>query len=303
MQRTRRVALVAAMVGLSGCGSLGAHAPPARLQVPAPLISPEEEALLGANLDAVINSETRAAPGALQDYFQTLLDQLVDAAAADRDGMILSVKVLDNPEIGNVFATPSGSIYITSGILLSAADEAEVVAVVAHELGHVVKGHPLARLLRGLGLAQVKSLAVSQSALGRDQQLSGALTSATYALMTGGAQLRYLPEEETEADGRALGYLDREGFDTGALGSFLGSPSKADPNPLSTLHAAHPMSLSRLASMPARHSRKKPRATPALVALKEMVSDRKAENRRQAKKALGKNNSGEPGLDKASARR
>ena len=306
MQRARvgSVALFATMTavafGAAACSSVTTG--PA-MQASAPeVLTPEEEALLGANIDSTINSETKAAPAALQDHFQALLDQLANAAGADREGMVLSVKVLDVPETGNVFATPSGSIYITSGVLLSAADEAEVAALLAHELGHVVKRHPTARLVRGLGREQLKALAVSQSKIARDQQLASALTSATYALMTGGAQLRYLPEEETAADARALSYLDHEGFDKGALGTFLCAPSKTTPSPLAVLHAAHPLSLDRLATMPPRASRKRPHATPGLVALKGMVSDQKAENKRLAKKAASKSSAEQPTLDKASAR-
>jgi predicted Zn-dependent protease len=307
MQRTRRDALVAAVVGLfagtfqAGCGAFGANAPSAPL-APKEQVSVEEEALLGANLDMAINSETKAAPGALQDYFQALLDQLSAAAGGDREGMILSVKVLDSPEIGNVFATPSGSIYITSGILLATADEAEVAAVISHELGHVARRHPLARLLRGLGVETVRSLAVSQSVIARDQKLNAALTAATYALLTGGAQLRYLPEEESAADARGLSYLEHENFDKGAFATFFGAPSKSEPNPLATMHAAHPLSLERLALMPQRQNKKKPRAAPALATLKDLVADQKAQNRRLATKKA-KSSADQPGLEKTSARR
>jgi predicted Zn-dependent protease len=307
MQRARRVgsvALFATMTAVSfGPASCSSVTTGPAVQAPAPeVLTAEEEALLGANIDATINSETKSAPAALQDHFQALLDQLGNAAGADREGMLLSVKVLDIPETGNVFATPSGSIYVTSGILLSTADEAEVAAVLAHELGHVVKRHPTARLVRGLGATQLKELAVSQSFIARDQRLASALTAATYGLMTGGAQLRYLPEEESAADARALSYLDHEGFDKGALGSFLGTPSKTEPSPLAVLHTAHPLSTERLATMPARQSRKRPRATAALATLKELVSDQKAENKRLAKKAASKSSADQPTLDKASAR-
>jgi predicted Zn-dependent protease len=309
MQRVRRDQWVAAvavgLLGIAACSSVTASGPAAGSAPPPEVLALEEEALLGANLDSIINSETKPAPTALQDHFQSLLDQLAQTAGGDREGMLLSVKVLDSPEIANVFATPSGSIYVTSGVLLASADEAEVAAVLAHELGHVVKRHPIARLVRGFGFAQVKALAVSQSRIARDQGLSSALTAATYALLTGGAQLRYLPEEETAADTRALAYLDHEGFDKGALVSFLGGGgSKSHIEALTILHAAHPLSLERLAMLPSRQSHKRPRPTTALAALKDQVAEQKAENKRLgAKKAQGKSSADPTGLEKASARR
>jgi predicted Zn-dependent protease len=315
MQRTRHRATVAAggkpaggtraawvaaaaISSLVGCGSTMGNAGPGPATTAAPALSPEEEALLGANLDAIINAETKAAPEALQDYLQGIFDRLLEAAGSDRAGMILSLKVLDNPETGNVFATPSGSVYVTSGVLMGTADEAEAAAILAHELGHVVQGHPTARLLRGLGRDQLKELGVSQTFIARDQRLSSALTGAMYGLLTGGAQLRYLPEEEIAADARAIGYLEREGFDTGGLGTLLSTPSKLDPGPLVVLHAGHPLSLERLGKLPARQGRRKPRATAALASLKETVAN---DRRRLAKKA--RSGATEPGLDKASARR
>lgn len=293
-----------ALLAMPGCAGLtGARDGAPAAATAQPMLTAEDEALFGANLDAAINAETSPASEALQDYFQGLLDQLANEAGADRQGMNLSVKVLDGPEEVNIFSTPSGSIYVFSGVLLATADEAEVAALLAHELGHVVGRHAIAALTRGFGINMVKSLAVSQSLIARDPNLSAGLLSATFALVTGGAQQRHEAAEEQEADARALRYLDGEGYESGALGSFLGEPRRANDADLSVLHAAHPLSNERLALLPMRKSRKRLKPGPSLVALKSEVAAKKRADSRSAKKNAAKTRPDAPSLDKANARR
>ena len=52
--------------------------------------------------------------------------------------------VLDTPVV-NAFAAPGGYIYVTRGLLALANDEAEVVGVLAHELGHLQARHSAKR--------------------------------------------------------------------------------------------------------------------------------------------------------------
>lgn len=57
------------------------------------------------------------------------------------------VTILNSPDV-NAFALPGGHIYLTRGLLALANDTSEVAAVVAHEIGHIIAGHALARLRR-----------------------------------------------------------------------------------------------------------------------------------------------------------
>jgi len=53
--------------------------------------------------------------------------------------------VVDSPEV-NAFALPGGFIYITRGILAYLNSEAELAAVLGHELGHVTARHSVQQL-------------------------------------------------------------------------------------------------------------------------------------------------------------
>lgn len=49
-------------------------------------------------------------------------------------------------ETVNAFATPGGNIYVFAGLLAKMENEAQLATVVAHEIGHVEKGHGSERL-------------------------------------------------------------------------------------------------------------------------------------------------------------
>ncbi|NRA64585.1 MAG: M48 family metalloprotease [Pseudobacteriovorax sp.] len=56
-------------------------------------------------------------------------------------------EILDTPVI-NAFAAPGGYILITRGTLENAANEAELAAVIAHEIAHIGKEHMLSTLVK-----------------------------------------------------------------------------------------------------------------------------------------------------------
>lgn len=63
--------------------------------------------------------------------------------------------VLDSP-VQNAFAAPGGMIFISKALLETLTDEAELAAVLAHEIGHVTAKHALkstqrAQFLQGVG--------------------------------------------------------------------------------------------------------------------------------------------------------
>src|SRR4030067_243150 len=74
----------------------------------------------------------------LQAYVQQLGERL--AAKSHRPQLKYTFTVLDSPEV-NAFALPGGYIYITRGIMAHLNSEAELAAVVGHEIGHVTARH------------------------------------------------------------------------------------------------------------------------------------------------------------------
>ena len=76
---------------------------------------------------------------------------------------------MDDPTV-NAFALPGGSIFITRGILTHMNNEAELVGVLGHEIGHVTARHSVQQMTRqqiaqiGLGVGSIISSDVAQYA-------------------------------------------------------------------------------------------------------------------------------------------
>jgi hypothetical protein len=51
-----------------------------------------------------------------------------------------TIKVIDSDEV-NAMALPGGFMYVNSGLILTADDEAEMAGVIAHEISHVAAHH------------------------------------------------------------------------------------------------------------------------------------------------------------------
>jgi len=112
--------------------------------------------------------------------------------------------VIDNKEF-NAFAAPSGLIFFHSGLIGTMNSEDELVSVLAHEVGHIVKRHLASRVEKGK-YTTIASLGLALAALA----FGGAATPAllTGALATGQSlNLHFSRQDEEEADLMAYDWL------------------------------------------------------------------------------------------------
>src|SRR5215468_11413200 len=75
-----------------------------------------------------------------------------------------TIKVLDSDDV-NAFALPGGFFYVNKGLLLAAANEAEIAGVMAHEIAHVAARHAVEN--------QTKASLLEYAALGASIFLGG----------------------------------------------------------------------------------------------------------------------------------
>ncbi len=119
----------------------------------------------------------------------------------------------DSPFIGaNAFALPGGAIVITDQMVNVAESREEVLAVLAHEIGHVELRHSLRHVLQDSATAVVAATITADAA-----SLSVAV-SALPALL---AQTKYSREFETEADDFAFRLLKRRGLSPEAFATIM----------------------------------------------------------------------------------
>ncbi|MFQ6021618.1 MAG: M48 family metalloprotease [Acidiferrobacterales bacterium] len=103
------------------------------------LMSEDREIEIGRQYDPKIRKQYGVYDDSeLQDYVRRVGEKL--AGLSHRPALFYRFTVLDSPEV-NAFALPGGYIYITRGLLSYLNSEAELAAVLGHEIGHVTARH------------------------------------------------------------------------------------------------------------------------------------------------------------------
>lgn len=109
----------------------------------------------------------------------------------------------------NAFAAPSGLIFFYSRLIESMQTEDELVSVLAHEIGHVVKRHLASRMEKGAKV-NLASLAVALAAIALGGGGAGAQALITGSLAAGqSAQLHFSRQDEIEADLLAYNWMKK----------------------------------------------------------------------------------------------
>ena len=107
----------------------------------------------------------------------------------------------------NAFAAPSGLIFFYSGLIEKMNSEDELVSVLAHEIGHIVKRHLASRMEKGK-YTSIASFGMALAALA----FGGAAAPALFtgALATGQSlNLHFSRQDEEEADLMAYDWLKK----------------------------------------------------------------------------------------------
>ena len=134
-------------------------------------------------------------PGPLTDYINTLGQKI--AAQPQANGFPFVFKVVNDPNI-NAFALPGGPVYINSGILINAENEAQVVGVMAHECSHIALRHSTNQVSKSM---MIQLPAILGSAYGQSKGgLTGLLAQAGVGLASNGLLMKFSRGAEQQAD-------------------------------------------------------------------------------------------------------
>ena len=130
-------------------------------------------------------------------------------------------------KIVNAFALPGGRIVVLRGLITQAESADEVAGVLGHELTHVIKRHPLRRMMEEAGLG-----VLFETLLGYNT------TSDAGSLV---AELSFTRAEEREADEGGIELLKQAGISTQGFATFfkrLASKMLGEPPALLNTHPA-----------------------------------------------------------------
>ncbi|MDH3212247.1 MAG: M48 family metalloprotease [Myxococcales bacterium] len=169
------------------------------------------------------------------------------AAVSDRPHLPYELKVL-NSSVPNAWALPGGKIAINRGLLVELGNEAELAAVLGHEIVHAAARHGAKQVERGLLLQG--AVIAAQIALSDEDY--GGLVVVGAALGAFLVNQKYSRDAESEADLYGISYMHRAGYDPEAAATlqetFVRLSEGRSPNWLEGLFASHPPSRERVAA-------------------------------------------------------
>lgn len=208
-------------------------------------MSEQEEVSLGKKAfpEAIQRMQGEYHDPGLKEYVTAVGMRL--AKVSHRPDLPYAFKVV-NDSSPNAFAMPGGNIAITRGLLVALANEAQLAAVLGHELGHVTARHSVQNLQRGMLLnVGLQVLAISSSgtsysgAARQAGQVAGSILDSSYSR-----------EQEREADRLGIDYLVKAQYSPrGAveLQEFLAQKSgEGEAQWLQGLFRTHPFSKERM---------------------------------------------------------
>ena len=210
-------------------------------------VSTEEEIKIGGNL---ISGLLGAAPlvddPALQQYVNDVGYWI--ASQSKRKSLPWRFGVIETDGI-NAFAAPGGYIVVTLGLFNLLENEAQLAAVLGHEIAHVVRKHHLKALQKTMKREFWSEITVRAVSDGKDREKLREIINAGVQLYATGLDRRY----EYEADLRGVVLAARAGYDPYALLDVLTTIESINPDAeeLAVLLKTHPPTgerLSRLAS-------------------------------------------------------
>jgi predicted Zn-dependent protease len=138
----------------------------------------------------------------LQDYIDSVGQRI--ARVSHRPDLQYHFTALEDKSV-NALALPGGYVFIARGMLEKLATEAQLAAILSHEIVHIVARHASAAMSREIGIG------ILLSAVTSDKAPSGLLTAADLTRQILG--LQYSRKDEREGDMAGLGYMARAGYD------------------------------------------------------------------------------------------
>lgn len=195
----------------------------------------------------------------VNDYLNTVGMKM--ASRSDRPDMPYSFRAV-NASYLNAYAFPGGSIAMTRGLLVQLDNEAELAAVLGHEVGHVSARHTAQRMtqqtLSGLFLAGVSQVVAEHN------PDYGELARTLGGIASGALLAKYSRDDERQADQLGMKYMVTAGYNPeGMVGvmDVLRRQANSQPSVIEQMFASHPMSEERFRTAKQRAAQEYPGKT------------------------------------------
>jgi hypothetical protein len=178
----------------------------------------------------------------LNQYVRAIADRVLAGLANPALGVNYQFRIVNSLDI-NSLGFPNGTIYLYRGLLDDAANDAEVAAIIAHEIGHVSSRHATSQLSRQLlVLAPISLSAGLPSTEGWKEQL----TKLGVTFGVNASFLHYSPDQEREAAEIAETLLSAANFNPDAFNTVFRKvkAESTSGDVLPTFPYNHPLAIS-----------------------------------------------------------
>ncbi len=214
-----------------------------------------ENQLMMVSRETEISMDQQQSPHQFSSDFGTMQNNNINAYIAGvgnrlavrthRPDMPYSFRCV-NATYVNAYAFPGGSIAVTRGILLKLSSEAELAALLGHELGHVNARHSAEQMSK----ASISSLLIGgvSAVIGAKSAQLGQLAQQIGMVGQGALLARYSRANEREADALGNQYMVTAGYSTdGFVGlmALLNRMNEGHSDAAEMLFSTHPMSSER----------------------------------------------------------
>ena len=196
------------------------------------------EAAVGHDLAAAMLAAIPRDPDVEVQRYLAELGARLAACVADEQARVFVVEVVLGDEV-NAFALPGGWVFVTRPLLeLVRGDADEIAFILAHEMGHIIRRHPLQRIL------------ADRTAAAALRRLPAGRALAPWLRKSGSKLLRsaYSRRLELQADRVGARLVRAAGFDPTASSALLRRLQQAEA-PLLEYFSSHPPLAARIATL------------------------------------------------------
>ncbi|GHT99358.1 peptidase M48 [Betaproteobacteria bacterium] len=191
LESSMRYALLGVLVTVAFVFAVLRYGVPAGAEYVAFKLAPETSRSIGRGTLTLLDRSILG-PSKLSEIEQERWRQRMLGFIDNADGVVPQIEFRYSPRIGaNAFALPSGVLVFTDQLVALAQSDEDLLAIYAHEVGHVVRRHAMRQLL------QASTLTVLAALVTGDVSSTSSLITAAPLILT---QTSYSRDFEREAD-------------------------------------------------------------------------------------------------------
>lgn len=211
--KTRSFAVIALALAIASCGGRDPGDP---LTPGFNVFSKEQDIQLGRQAAQEVAQQVDIVDNQrLQNYVDQVGNRLARQAGAE--DYPYEFTLINDPSI-NAFALPGGPIFVNSGLLKAADNEAQFAGVLAHEIAHVALRHATSQASKANLLQFPAALAAAMIGQG---SVAGQLGQVGLGFGLNALVMRYSRSAEEEADALGARIMSAAGYNPLAMARFF----------------------------------------------------------------------------------